>query len=357
MDSWTLQGDSYSFLRSAPRTFTLCHRDGTPNHVELFDIINVPTQRSAISETTCLCDIFGDDCESPSLSSSPAVGAFVLSKREVDGTAAASPLVDDLNDSGSYHTAHGSSEGEEGFEDSRERLYSPPLQSPSSERWQSEGEGLSSELLDISEDSSPNLERKSKSPVPQLSRASPPPEALNTVTTSPELVETSVSPELRHTAPSPGLLSAAPPVTRGTRSPSPVPSPKIRSTSTPSENRSQVSSPVGFLTALFSQRRGKHPLFLSSLVSPPLSLTGHLCPQRQEAVLTAEAVYRAAQQGTTHLHLSHSNRLQHLSQDIKPLHLKSIKVPHLSISKGYIHLTCAETEKTTASNHVSFTKF
>ncbi|XP_062250487.1 serine/arginine repetitive matrix protein 2 [Platichthys flesus] len=180
MDSWTLQGDSYSFLRSAPRTFTLCHRDGTPNHVELFDIINVPTQRSAISETTCLCDIFGDDCESPSLSSSPAVGAFVLSKREVDGTAAASPLVDDLNDSGSYHTAHGSSEGEEGSEDSRERFYSPPLQSPSSERCQLEGEGLSSELLDISEDSSPNLERKSKSPVPQLSRASPPPEALNT---------------------------------------------------------------------------------------------------------------------------------------------------------------------------------
>ncbi|XP_019939610.2 serine/arginine repetitive matrix protein 2 [Paralichthys olivaceus] len=180
MDSWTLQGDSYSFLRSAPRTFSLCHRDGTPNHVEIFDIINVPTQRSAISETTCLCDIFGDDCELPSLSSSPAVGVFVPSKREADGTAAASPLADDLNDSGSYHTAQGSSEGEEGFEDSRERLYSPPLQSPSSERWQSEGEGLSSDHPDISEDSSPNLERKSKSPVPQLSRASPPPEALNT---------------------------------------------------------------------------------------------------------------------------------------------------------------------------------
>ncbi|XP_022051272.2 serine/arginine repetitive matrix protein 2 [Acanthochromis polyacanthus] len=129
MDSWTLQGDSYSFLRSAPRTFSLCHRDGTPNHVEIFDIINVPTQRSAISETTCLCDIFGDDGESPSLSSSPAVGAFVPSQREVEGTAAASPPVDDLNDSsGSYHTAHGSSEGEEGFEDSGERVYSPPLQ-------------------------------------------------------------------------------------------------------------------------------------------------------------------------------------------------------------------------------------
>lgn len=181
MDSWTLQGDSYSFLRSAPRTFSLCHRDGTPNHVEIFDIINVPTQRSVISETTCLCDIFGDDCESPSLSSSPAVGAFVHSQREVDGTAAASPLVDDLNDSsGSYHTAPGSSEGEEGFEDSRERLHSPPLQNPSSERWQSEGEGLSSGNPDIFEDSSPNLERKSKSPVPQLSTASPLSEVINT---------------------------------------------------------------------------------------------------------------------------------------------------------------------------------
>ncbi|XP_059201438.1 serine/arginine repetitive matrix protein 2 [Centropristis striata] len=173
MDSWTLQGDSYSFLRSAPRhTFSLCHRDGTPNHIEIFDIINVPSQRSAISETTCLCDIFGDDCESTSLSSSPAVGAFVPSQREVDGTAAASPPSDDLNDSsGSYHTAPGSSEGEEGFEDSTERIYSPPLQSDSPEGRQAEGEGLSSGHPEVSEDSSPNLEPKSKSP--QLSAASP----------------------------------------------------------------------------------------------------------------------------------------------------------------------------------------
>ncbi|XP_023257866.1 serine/arginine repetitive matrix protein 2-like [Seriola lalandi dorsalis] len=180
MDSWTLQGDSYSFLRSAPRTFSLCHRDGTPNHVEIFDIINVPTQRSAISETTCLCDIFGDDCELPSHSSGPAVGAFVPSQREVDGTSAASPLVDDLNDSGSYHTAQGSSEGEEGFEDSRERLYSPLSQNESAERRQSEGEGFSSGHPDNFEDRSPNLEPKSKSPVPQLSTPSPPPEVLDT---------------------------------------------------------------------------------------------------------------------------------------------------------------------------------
>ncbi|XP_030595528.1 serine/arginine repetitive matrix protein 2 [Archocentrus centrarchus] len=175
MDSWTLQGDSYSFLRSAPRTFSLCHRDGTPNHVEIFDIINIPSQRSAISETTCLCDIFGDDCESASLSSSPAVGPFVPSQREVDGTAAGSPLVDDLNDSsGSYHTAQGSSEGEEGFEDSGEKFYSPPLQRLL------EAKRLSSRCPEVSEDSSPNSEPKSKSPVAQLNTASPSSQNLST---------------------------------------------------------------------------------------------------------------------------------------------------------------------------------
>ncbi|XP_068446900.1 mucin-2 [Clinocottus analis] len=187
MDSWTLQGDSYSFLRSAPRhTFSLCHRDGSPNHVEIFDIINVPSQRSAISETTCLCDIFGDDGESPSLSSSPAVGAFVLPQRELDGTTAASPLVDDLNDSsGSYHTAPGSSEGEEGFEDSRERVYSPPLQSESSARRQLVGKELTSGLPKVSEDRRPNLEPESKSPVPQFSTASPSLSVLNSGESTP----------------------------------------------------------------------------------------------------------------------------------------------------------------------------
>ncbi|XP_029368997.1 serine/arginine repetitive matrix protein 2 [Echeneis naucrates] len=184
MDSWTLQGDSYSFLRSAPHTFSLCHRDGTPNHVEIFDIINVPSQRSAISETTCLCDIFGDDCESPSHSSSPAVGAFVPSQREVGGRAAASPLADDLNDSsGSYHTAQGSSEGEEGFEDSRERLYSPLSQSTSSEKEQAEGEALSPGHPDILENTRPNLEPNRKSPVTRLSIT--PSEVLNTCERTP----------------------------------------------------------------------------------------------------------------------------------------------------------------------------
>lgn len=201
MDSWTLQGDSYSFLRSAPRTFSLCHRDGTPNHVEIFDIINVPSQRSAISETTCLCDIFGDDCESPSLSRPPTVGPFVPSQREVDGTAAASPLVDDLNDSsGSYHTAPGSSEGEEGFEDSKERLCSPLLHNELSDRRQAEEEGLSSGHPEISKDSCPNLELETKSPVHQLSTASPSSEDCSTGERTPSLGHNSpytLSPEGR----------------------------------------------------------------------------------------------------------------------------------------------------------------
>ncbi|CAF99148.1 unnamed protein product [Tetraodon nigroviridis] len=135
MDSWTLQGDSYSFLRSAPPALSLCHRDGTPNHVEIFDIISVPHQRTAISETTCLCDIFGDDTEPPSLS---IVGPLVPPQGEADGIVA-SLVADDLNDSsGSYHSAQGFSEGEEGFEDSRERLCSPPRQGELSQRTQPE---------------------------------------------------------------------------------------------------------------------------------------------------------------------------------------------------------------------------
>lgn len=166
MDSWTLQGDNYSFLHGTRRTFTLCHRDGTPNHVEIFDIINAPSQPSAISETTCLCDIFGDDCES----SSPAVGACVPSQREAEGTAAASPLVDDLNDSsGSYHTAQGSSEGEEGFEDPTGRTQTPLLSQRSAEH------------LEHSMDSSCHVETNRKSPVPQLSGTTASSEAVKTI--------------------------------------------------------------------------------------------------------------------------------------------------------------------------------
>ncbi|XP_067313197.1 mucin-17 [Pseudorasbora parva] len=101
MERWVLEGDSYSFLRSAPQTFNLQNREG-PNRVEIFDITSIPNHRNAISETTCLCDIFGDDVESPSLSSSPASVTFV---RRVDQPFPA----DDANDSsGSYHTANGS---------------------------------------------------------------------------------------------------------------------------------------------------------------------------------------------------------------------------------------------------------
>ncbi|XP_017547486.1 uncharacterized protein si:ch73-43g23.1 [Pygocentrus nattereri] len=117
MESWVLEGDSYSFLRSAPRTFSLRHRDG-PNRVEIFDITSIESSRGAISETTCLCDIFGDDCESPSLSSSPASTTFL--KRDVDAHFTA----DDINDSsGSYHTAHSSeqlSDTSDTLEDSKD---------------------------------------------------------------------------------------------------------------------------------------------------------------------------------------------------------------------------------------------
>ncbi|KAL0176274.1 hypothetical protein M9458_028604, partial [Cirrhinus mrigala] len=115
MERWVLEGDSYSFLRSAPHTFNLQSREG-PNRVEIFDITSIPSHRNAISETTCLCDIFGDDGESPSLSSSPASATFV--RREVDQ----SFPVDDANDSlGSYHTAN-----ESDLSDSAEVTYNTP---------------------------------------------------------------------------------------------------------------------------------------------------------------------------------------------------------------------------------------
>lgn len=169
MDSWTLQGDSYSFTRSAPRTFSLCHREGTPNHVEIFDIINIPTQRSVISETTCLCDIFDNDGESASLSTSPAAAPSVLSQTEVEVRAAASPQVDDLNDSsGSYHTAPGSSEGEEGeegFDDSRARCYSPDGQKECLDGRGLHEKGLKPENTQVAGDSICNFEQTNTAPV------------------------------------------------------------------------------------------------------------------------------------------------------------------------------------------------
>ncbi|XP_023184808.1 uncharacterized protein LOC111607128 [Xiphophorus maculatus] len=174
MDSWTLQGDSYSFMRSAPRTFSLCHREGTPNHVEIFDIINIPPQRSVISETTCLCDIFGDDGESASLSSSPAAGPAVPSQTELEGRAATTPQVDDLNDSsGSYHTAPGSSEGEEGFDDSREGCYSPARQKEYSDGRELDEKELNLKHPEVAKDSIANFEPKTATPVLLHSTSTP----------------------------------------------------------------------------------------------------------------------------------------------------------------------------------------
>ncbi|KAG5263320.1 hypothetical protein AALO_G00263590 [Alosa alosa] len=119
MESWVLEGDSYSFLSSAPRTFNLQNRD-RPNRVEIFDITRIPSQRSVISETTCLCDIFGDDGEALSLSSSPASKAIF--KREVDEV---TPVDDTTDSSGSYHTANDSeqsSESSDKFNESRGAL-------------------------------------------------------------------------------------------------------------------------------------------------------------------------------------------------------------------------------------------
>lgn len=251
MDSWTLQGDSYSFLRSAPRNFSLCHRDGTPNHVEIFDIINTPSQRSAISETTCLCDIFGDDTEAASLSSSPASAAFAPQQTEVEGRAVASPLVDDLNDSsGSYHTAHSSSEGEEGLEDPNEQQncsltqrviqesdlkgtsniahcrISPDLKSVSDRKLfesktpeiLSQGESLPSSLADIRCSASPsNSERAlsktgSRNTTPasvdrhsSLSHHTPSPEPSNCVSSS-SSPSPLTQPDFREISPEPGSI-------------------------------------------------------------------------------------------------------------------------------------------------------
>lgn len=119
MESWVLEGGDYSFLRSAPHNFNLRHRDG-PNRVEIFDITSIPSSRSAISETTCLCDIFGDDSESPSLSSSPASTSCL--KRDVEPHLPA----EDVNDSsGSYHSAHSLeqlSDTSDTFEDSKDAV-------------------------------------------------------------------------------------------------------------------------------------------------------------------------------------------------------------------------------------------
>ncbi|XP_048885145.1 mucin-17-like isoform X2 [Brienomyrus brachyistius] len=118
MERWPAEEDHFPFHYSMPQGFGVRNDDG-PNHVEIFDIINIHSHHRAISETTCLCDIFGDDCESPTLSCSPA--SDFLTMKEVDDFT----LADDSNNesSGSYHTAVCSeqlSDSSETFEDSTE---------------------------------------------------------------------------------------------------------------------------------------------------------------------------------------------------------------------------------------------
>ncbi|XP_028815812.1 uncharacterized protein LOC114767976 isoform X2 [Denticeps clupeoides] len=122
MESWVLEGDIYSFHRSSPHTFSLPDRDG-PNRVEIFDITNLPSQSSAISETTCLCDIFGDDFEITSLSRSPASATSL--KKGMDALSS----TDDNCSSGSYNTANNSephSDSSESFQDSKDSIPGTP---------------------------------------------------------------------------------------------------------------------------------------------------------------------------------------------------------------------------------------
>ncbi|KAJ3587541.1 hypothetical protein NHX12_011138 [Muraenolepis orangiensis] len=256
MDSWTLKGDSYSFLRSTPRTISLRHREGTPNHIEIFDITNIPSPRSAISETTCLCDIFGDDCESPSLSSSPASGAFVPPPREVERGAAASPTVDDS--SGSYHTAHGSSEGEEGFEDPQEALRSPTLQTDISEGKDSERHKQTSENSGLSVEIP-------TSPLPCLSTESASLEVLNSLSTSRTPSPQHNSPQTLKCADRRGISSSPSLSLSSHRSSSPSRSPQ------PSNLGASLSSIESQLTAPLLETSGSRKSSVSSEQRPQSS--------------------------------------------------------------------------------------
>ncbi|XP_056456830.1 serine/arginine repetitive matrix protein 2 [Gadus chalcogrammus] len=273
MDSWTLKGDSYSFLRSAPRTISLRNREGTPNHVEIFDITNIPSPRSAISETTCLCDIFGDDRDSPSLSGSPASGAFAPPPREVDRAAAASPLVDDS--SGSYHTANGSSEGEEGFEDPKERLRSPLLPTGNSEGQDSEGHNQTSEHSGLSEEI-PKLESAASPPLPLLSTEGASLEVLNRVPTSrtpsprPNSSETLEGTEYR------GITSSPSSSLSSNRTSSPSRSPQ------PSNLRASSSSIESQLTPSLLESRGSPKRSSSSSGSRKSSPSSEQRPQSSD---------------------------------------------------------------------------
>ncbi|CAL8305200.1 unnamed protein product [Arctogadus glacialis] len=273
MDSWTLKGDSYSFLRSAPRTISLRNREGTPNHVEIFDITNIPSPRSAISETTCLCDIFGDDRDSPSLSGSPASGAFVPPPREVDRGAAASPLVDDS--SGSYHTANGSSEGEEGFEDPKERLRSPLLPTGNSEGQDSEGHNQTSEPSGLSEEI-PKLESAASPPLPLLSTEGASLGVINSVSTSRTPSPRTNSSETLESTEHRGITSSPSSSLSSNRTSSPSRSPQ------PSNLRASSSSIVSQLTPSLLESRGSPKRSSSSSGSRKSSPSSEKRPQSSD---------------------------------------------------------------------------
>ncbi|XP_061092402.1 serine/arginine repetitive matrix protein 2 isoform X2 [Conger conger] len=125
MESWHIEDDRLHFPRSMPLSFSLYERE-VPNRVEIFDITSIPGCRTAISETTCLCDIFGDDCESPSPSCSPPSGSLAKAER-----GKFTPADDTPNgSSGPYHAANGHeqlSDSSDTFEDSQEALTPVPL--------------------------------------------------------------------------------------------------------------------------------------------------------------------------------------------------------------------------------------
>ncbi|KAM9513431.1 uncharacterized protein ACWYII_046865 [Salvelinus alpinus] len=369
MDSWTLRGDSYSFLRSsAPCVFSLRHRDGTPNHVEIFDITNIPSQRSAISETTCLCDIFGDDCES--LSSSPATGAFVHPpvpppRREaaVPGQSSELPpvlpcMVDELNDStSSYHTAP------ERFEDSTEKL-SPPTQRENnynlSEGWES---GALATALNnssspwTSKDISPRLEQGNTAPTPGWRTEDSSPEVpsltFNTTTPSPGYSKTTTpSPGYSNTTtPSPGYCNTTTPSPgySNTTTPSPgysnttTPSPGYSNTTTPSPGYSNTTTPSpGYSNTTtpspgYSNTTTPSPGYSNTTTpSPGYSNTTTPSPGYSNTTTPSPGYSNTTTPSpgykTEPPHLESEAQPPHLESEAQPPHLESeAQPPHLAI--------------------------
>ncbi|XP_036404471.1 uncharacterized protein C4orf54 homolog [Megalops cyprinoides] len=224
MESWSAEEDHFSFLHTAPLSFSLRHQEG-PNRVEIFDITNIPSPRSAISETTCLCDIFGDECESPALSSSPASGS--LFKREEDEFALVNDTANDS--SGSYHTAPCSeqlSDSSGTYEDTREDLTPVPPVTP---------------LLP---------EDRSETPSPK-SRGTPP---------SPEHKGNNISPE-------PGPAAAPPEVQCASEARSTTPSPKPKCT-TPAESKDITPLPSVGATSFEPGGTDQSPKLRDTSASP-----------------------------------------------------------------------------------------